>query len=106
MMIVLDKKQQEFLFFELLKSGCNMAEACKLTGLTLHQGDYILEKRGTTARQTRQHYRLKAPTQDAVRVAAHLLKRGATAEEIAMITGLTVDQMMQLLDPDAEYWFE
>jgi hypothetical protein len=106
MLIVLNKKHQEFLLFELLKGACNLAEACTLTGLTLNQGEYILEKSGTTARGMRQHYKLKTATRDAVRVAADLLKRGATGEEVAMITGLTVDQMIQLSDPDAEYWFE
>ena len=105
MEIVLNRKHQEFFVLELLKGGCKLTQACKLIGLTVNQGDYILEKRGTTARKMRRHYRLKTVTGDAVRTAADLLNREATGLEVAMITGLTVDQMIQLSDPDAEYWF-
>jgi hypothetical protein len=106
MVIVMDRKYQEFCLLELLKGGCRLRQACDLTGLTPAQGDYVLEKRKTTARDTRRYYRLKTVTKDAVRVAVELLSLGATGEEVAMITGLTVDQVMQLSDPEADYWFE
>jgi len=96
-------RREEFLL-ELIQAGCSLTRACGMLGLTIHQGRYALEKRGTSVRKLKQYRRIKKVSQETVDMAHRLLAAGATGLEIAMLTGLSVDQICYL--DTYGYWVE
>ena len=104
MLINVDQNCRENFLIELVRAGCSLTRACSLLGLTIHQGRYALEKRGTSVRKLKQYRRTKRVSQDAVDTAHRLLAAGATGLEVALLTGLSVDQICSL--DTYGYWVE
>ena len=89
----LDEKYMEFFMIELIRAGCSLEKACRLLGMSIHQGRYLVEKQGCKVRDIKRCYSIRYKTPKALAAAHRLLVSGATGEEVAMITGLNVDQI-------------
>jgi hypothetical protein len=105
MLIEMDMIQREYFLIELIRGGCSLRNGCRLVGMTVHQGRYILKKRQTSVKQLKQYHRMRNVTSNTLDAAHRLLAAGATGEEVAMITGITVNQICHL-DRKYGYWLE
>ncbi len=104
MLITIDRHHLEYFLIDLIRAGCALQRGCDMLGISYHQGRYILEKRQTSVRKLRRYRRLRSITKEVLDNAHALLATGATADEIAMLTGLTVNQICQL--DRFGYWVE
>ncbi len=93
MLIEIERGHREFFLLQLVRAGCRLKNACRILGFTIHQGRYVLEKRGLSVRKLRRYYNVRYVTPKALDAAHRLLAAGATCEEIAMVTGLTAEQI-------------
>ncbi len=104
MRININRSHLEYLLIDLIRAGCAMQRACDMLGISYHQGRYIIEKRQTSVRKLRRYRRLRSVTNEVLDNAHRLLASGATADEVAMLTGLTVNQICEL--DRFGYWVE
>ncbi len=104
MLINIKRADLEEFLIDLVRAGCPMHLGCDMLNITMDQGRYIFKKRKTSIKDIKRHRSRKNINKEVLDVAHQMLASGATAGEVALVTGLTVRQICKL--DRYGYWVE
>lgn len=96
MLEFIDRNKKTRMFLSLLRAGFNIREACEVVELKYSQGAYALKRAGVTRAEVQTQEKIKTrPKKAQVAQAIKLLKDGATPEEVALLTKVSLSWLVR-----------
>jgi len=92
----IDRNEKTKMLLSLMRSGFSIREACEVVELKYSQGSYALKRAGVTRTELQAQRNTKIrPGKVWIDKAIKLLKQGATPEEVALLTQVSLSWLVR-----------